>query len=89
MSYLSFSSSGLLFVVRRKGVSTFSSSISSFIILFMNNQVFWKNKTVEFFDVQHFLPISLEHLSFLSKINGIWILQHPLKVYADLKNVEL
>jgi len=55
----------------------------------MNNQVFWENKTVEFFDVQHFLPISLEHLSFLSKINGIWILHHPLKACADLKNVEL
>jgi hypothetical protein len=61
-------------VVRRKGVSTFSSSISSFIILFMNNQVFWKNKTDEFFDVQHFLPISLEHLPYLSEVIGIWIL---------------
>ena len=91
MSNLSFSSSGLLSVIRRKGVSIsiFSSSISSFIILFMIN-LFWKYKTVDFFDVQHFLPISLlEHLSYLSKVIGIWILHHPLKVYTDLKNVEL
>jgi hypothetical protein len=47
--------------------------------------LFWKYKTVDFFDVKHFLPIPLEHLSYLSKVIGIWILHHPLKAYTDLK----
>ena len=53
MSNLSFSFSALLHVGGGKEVSMsiLSSSISSFIILFMNNQVFWKHKRVEFFDV--------------------------------------